>query len=79
MNIYTQKFVAKCPVNDREVDYVLTIESRKVIKVEDLQATVGEFKQGFHEDFADQLFKKFGGVQTMAAHHHGTDIKTVRP
>jgi len=79
MNIYTQKFVAKCPVNDRPVDYVLTIETRAVIRVEDLQAAVGGFASGFHEDFADQLIAKFGGMQTLCAHHHGTDIRTIRP
>jgi hypothetical protein len=79
MNIYTQRFRASCPVNNRSVDYVLRIESAAVIRVEDLQSVVGEFKSGFHEDFADQLFAKFGGMQTMCAHHHGTDIKTVRP
>lgn len=78
MNIYTQRFRASCPTNGRSVDYILTIESPRMILVEDIQMAVADLK-GYHETFADQLFAKFGGCQTLIAHHHGTDIRTVRP
>lgn len=79
MNIYTQHFTAQCASNSRLVAYALTIESHVTIMVEDIQAEVGKLKSGYHEVFADQLFARFGGRQTMTAHHHGTDITTVRP
>jgi hypothetical protein len=78
MNIYTQRFRATCPNNGRSVDYMLTVESPRMIMVEDIQAAVSELK-GYHEDFADVLWERFGGRQTLTAHHHGTDVETVRP
>lgn len=79
MNRYTQRFTAKCAANECPVDYVLTIETSRTIMVEDIQALVAKFDRGFHEDFADALHAKFGGRQTIIAHHHGTDVETVRP
>jgi len=78
MNIYTQRFRAICPANGRSVDYVLTIESARMIMVEDIQKATGSLT-GYHEDFADALFREFGGRQRLVAHHHGTDVETVRP
>lgn len=78
MNIYTQRFRAKCPETERSVDYVLTVESSRMIMVEELQTTVEE-ASGYHEQIADRLFKLFGGRQRLVAHHHGTDVETIRP
>jgi hypothetical protein len=78
MNIYTQPFRAKCPANGRAVDYVLTIESPRMILVEEIQEHVAKL-EGYHEDFADALWERFGGRQTLTAHHHGTDVETIRP
>ena len=78
MNIYTQRFRATCPNNGRSVDYLLTIESARTLMVEDIQSAVSNLK-GYHEEFADNLFRAFGGTQTLDAHHHGTDIRTIRP
>ncbi len=79
MNIYTQHFTARCANNNRLVSYALTIESHVTIMVEEIQAEVAKLESGYHEKFADHLFARFGGLQTMTAHHHGTDITTVRP
>jgi hypothetical protein len=79
VNIYTQRFSALCARNKRRVEYVLRIESIKTIMVEDIQEIVEDFESGYHEDFADELYAKFGGVQTLDAHHHGTDVRTIRP
>jgi hypothetical protein len=79
VNVYTQIFEAICPNNDARVTYTLRIESPAMIKVEDLQLSVAGLKQGFHEEFADTLFRRFGGAHTMDAIHHGTHIRTVRP
>lgn len=78
MNIYIQRFRATCPANGRTVDYALTIETSRTIMVEEIQAAVADLK-GYHEDFAADLFRIFGGKQTLSAHHHGTDVTTVRP
>ena len=78
MNIYTQRFRATCPNNGRTVDYTLTIEASRMIEVESIQAATSGLA-GYHEDFADRLFAAFGGRQELSAHHHGTDIRTVRP
>lgn len=78
MNIYRQTFRATCPANGRTVDYSLTIAVGRTIMVEDIQAAVADLN-GYHEDFADKLFATFGGRQTLTAHHHGTDVETVRP
>jgi len=78
MNVYTQHFRATCPNNGRTVDYVLRIESQRTIMVEDIQAAVSDLN-GYHENFADKLFAQFGGRQMMRAHHHGTDVETIRP
>lgn len=78
MNIYTQRFRATCPANSRSVDYTLTIESPRMIMVEELQGAVAEI-EGYHEEIADQLLRLFGGKQILIAHHHGTDVETVRP
>lgn len=78
MNIYTQHFRATCPMNNCTVDYRLRIESMRTIMVEDIQVAVSSL-EGFHEDHADKLLALFGGKQTLVAHHHGTDIETIRP
>lgn len=78
MNIYTQRFRATCPNNGCTVDYTLVIESPRMIMVEDIQAATHAL-EGYQEEFADGLLAKFGGRQTLFAHHHGTDIQTIRP
>lgn len=50
----------------------------RTIMVEDIQAAVATL-EGFHEEHADKLLALFGGKQTLVAHHHGTDIETIRP
>jgi hypothetical protein len=79
LNIYTQHFTAECVNNSHTVAYDLTIESRTTIMVEDIQSEVSKLKRGYHEHFADSLYARFGGKQMITAHHHGTDITTVRP
>lgn len=79
MNIYTQNFTARCPNNSRVVTYTLTIESHDTIMVEAIQTEILNLQVGYHEQIADHLFARFGGRQTMHAHHHGTDITTIRP
>jgi hypothetical protein len=78
MNNYSTTFDVVCPVNGLTVRYHIHIATTDVIKVEDLLEELALFHTGFHEDIADQLHQVFGGTQTMWAHHHGVDIRTVR-
>lgn len=79
MNIYTTSFFATCPNNNARINYTLKIESQTIIQVEDLIDTVNLLNRGFHEEIADQLFREFGGKQTLVADHHSVTIESIRP
>lgn len=79
MNIYRHQFVSHCPNNDEAIVYTLAIETNDVIYVEHITTAAALHKRAFHEAIADDLFSRFGGRQTLRAHHHGVDIETVRP
>lgn len=83
MNIYRQQFTAPCCNNGISVVYQLEIKKHDadVVMVEDIQAACVEasaLPKPYHENIADFMFQRFGGVQTIRAHHHGTDIETRR-
>jgi hypothetical protein len=78
LNFYKYVFCAYCPDNNLLIDYQLTIESKQMINVFDIQKFTSGFERGYHEDFADMLFDKFRGKQVIEAHHHGFFIRTVR-
>ena len=78
MNAYTTKFFADCPTNGIRIAYTLRIETSEVLAVETLIATVESVGDGYHEEIADDMHKRFGGVQTLTADHHGVTIETTR-
>lgn len=78
MNSYSTKFFAFCPVNNVRVEYEWTVKSKHMLNVESLIDAVTLLDRGYHEDFADQLHREFGGEQTLVAYHHGVYIKTER-
>lgn len=78
LNTYRTSFSAACPTNGVLITYDLTIKVETMIVVEALQEFLWGIKQGYHEDIADSLWLKFGGHQTMTAHHHGVEINTER-
>jgi hypothetical protein len=78
MNQYTRQFIAACPNNDEPIAYTLVIETSRTLMVEHIVTATKMIRKGFHEQIADNLHAQFGGLQTMTAHHHGVDIKTVR-
>lgn len=78
MNIYRHRFNARCPSNSAVIAYEIEIQSKQMILVEDITVTCAAFDAGYHEAMADTLFVRFGGQQTMRAHHHGVDIETRR-
>lgn len=79
MNIYTRQFVAACPNNGQSIIYNLRIEvADRMIPAEHIVTATALIKQGFHEQIADELHRRFGGRQVLRAHHHGVDIETIR-
>lgn len=79
MNVYTTRFFSICPSNGVRVEYEISIETDKIIQVEDLVDAVTLLDRGYHEEIADQLFREFGGRQTIVADHHGVIIRSTRP
>lgn len=79
MNYYTTTFFCFCPSNNVRIEYVLEIETKDIIKVEDIIDEVTLHNRGFHENIADQLYKVFGGTQKLIAEHHGVTIRSIRP
>jgi hypothetical protein len=79
MNVYSRQFVAACPNNSEPIIYSLRIETDdRMIPVEHIVTATALIKQGFHEQIADELHRRFGGRQVLCAHHHGVDIETTR-
>lgn len=78
MNKYSIKFELSCPNNDQRIAYQASIETDRTIMAENLYGYFASLASAFHEDLADQAYERFGGRQTIRAHHHGVDIETVR-
>lgn len=79
MNTYTTTFWARCPANDVPIQYRLQIRTHTMIRVEEILEFTDGIKSGFHEEIADQIHSRFGGAQTIVAHHHAVTIETARP
>lgn len=81
MNMYTRTFAVTCPNNGEAIIYTLqiTVPAARMIPVEHIVTACALHKKGYHEAIADDLYARFGGHQVMTAHHHGVDLKTVRP
>lgn len=79
MNIYKAEFFAACPNDGARIKYTLTIETSEVLMVESIDDALWLLDKGFHEEFADQLYREFGGAQSLTARHRGVDIETRRP
>lgn len=78
MNAYTTEFFAACPNNGIRIKYRLRIETRQVLSVEEILAALDATDEGYHEEIADAMAERFGGVQTLTAEHHGILIETTR-
>jgi hypothetical protein len=78
MNKYTTKFIALCPINNKQIVYQLEIKHSEQIMIEKILEEVGKYTSAFHERIADELFTLFGGEQTLTANHHGVVIQTER-
>lgn len=78
MNIYRHEFAATCPSDGETIIYRLKIKSLAMIRVEHIRTATALIKSGWHEQIADDLHSRFGGVQTIVATHQGIKIKSVR-
>ena len=79
VNSYTVRFNVRCPNQEHGfIGYVLTIESDKMIMVEDIKKHTKFSEAGYHENIADYLYAELGGKQTITATHHGVEITTLR-
>lgn len=78
MNTYQYEFTASCPSDGDLIRYALRIESRSMIKAEEIVAACKFTGPVYHEDLADRLARRFGGRQTILARHRGVLIQTVR-
>ena len=79
MNHYKVRFNVRCPNQEHGfIGYTLTIESDKMIMVEDIKKHTKFDEAGYHENIADYLFAELGGRQTITAVHHGVEIVTTR-
>lgn len=78
MNIYRFKFEAECPNNQQRIAYLVEIRITQTIMVENIARHFLSLTEGYHEDIADESYQRFGGMQTITAHHHGVDVETRR-
>lgn len=78
MNIYRHEFWTKCPNNGQLIGYKFELQTSERFMVERIVEDCKRFKEGFHEDIADQLLKMYGGHQVLKAFHHGVEIETFR-
>ncbi len=77
-NKYTYSFNSKCPNNDQFIYYTVTIETEKMIMIEKIVQYCKKFTSAYHEEIADDLIERFGGMQTITAAHKHVKIETVR-
>lgn len=78
MNIYRYQFTAACPSNGEQIVYSLEIHSCARVMVEHIKTACALHKRGYHEDIADDLHQRFGGLQIISANHHGVAIESRR-
>jgi hypothetical protein len=78
MNIYELEFFSICPTNGVRIKYEWKIETDGVLMVENLLKSAENTNNMFHEKIADEFYKRFGGIQTISAFHHGVTIRTLR-
>ncbi|WP_288492031.1 hypothetical protein [uncultured Pseudomonas sp.] len=78
MNVYRKTFVAVCPNDGEAIIYDLKIQTDRTIYVENINTATALIKIGFQEVIADDLYRQFGGLQTIQATHQGVDLTTIR-
>lgn len=69
--------VSKCPVDDRQDVYECTVESDRVIKVEDILAAVARHTKApmFQEDITERMAEDLGCKVTTSGLH--SNVRTV--
>jgi hypothetical protein len=66
--------------NDVRIDYALRIETMQTLAVESIVdgIEIDTAEPRYHEELADLMLSRFGGMQTLIADHHGVTIETKR-
>lgn len=77
MNTYRYTFAAACPGNGEQIIYALEIQHQEKVLVEHIKIACALHRQGYQEDIAADLHRRFGGRLTLRATHHGVDIETI--
>ncbi|UBB18317.1 hypothetical protein [Comamonas odontotermitis] len=77
MNTYRYTFVAACPANGEQIVYSLELQHQGKVFVEHIKTACALHREGYQEDIAADLHKRFGGQLTLRAIHHGVEIETV--
>lgn len=74
--VHETKFTCRCPVDNSLDHYELSVEVRKLIKVEAILAAIAALpKKAFQEELTEQLAKVLGATVTTTGYHSG--VKTV--
>lgn len=77
-NTYRHTFTAVCPRDVEVIVYSLEIHSPQMILVEYIKTATALIKEGYQEQIADELAKRFGGDLVIKAVHQGVEIESVR-
>jgi len=75
MNIYKYSFKVKCPNDDAEIVYLLTIKSDQMIMAEDIVKYCNH-AEGYQEYIAGVLKEKLGGCIRLVGTHSSVKVIT---
>ena len=78
INEYSITFESVCPADGERIKYAATIVTDVMIRAEDIVMFVNGLSESFHEQIADAMWSRFGGLQVISAVHQGVNITTRR-
>ncbi len=74
--IHELTFSRTCPVNDSKDNYTLTVETDRLVKVEDILAAVTALpEKEFQEELTEQLARSLDGCRIEIVGYH-SGVKT---
>ena len=76
MNRYTYSFSAKCPNDNKQIEYKLLIESESMIQAEDIVRVCSK-SDGYQEYIATVIKEQLGGKINLSGTHSGVFIESV--
>lgn len=74
---HTFEFSAKCPVNDGQDIYQCSVQTDRLIPVEDILEVTDSYaeKRMYHEHICQELANKLGCVVTIRGKHSGVQTE----